>query len=103
MADQRFTVEIRDYEAGLEPDALTTGRIERAIQKLLDKDGSDGVVIISAGTLDLSPRMPEREQILHDLHVHDPAAGYNDRAKFASVPITELRKRLDAFHGEQHG
>jgi hypothetical protein len=44
--DRHFTIEIRDYESGLDPDRLTTGRIERVLTKLLDRDGSDGVVIV---------------------------------------------------------
>lgn len=44
---RRFTIEIRDYEAGLDPDPLTRVRVERVVQKMLDRDGSDGVVIVT--------------------------------------------------------
>jgi hypothetical protein len=44
---KQFTIEIRDYDAGREPDPLTTARIERVMQKMLDRDGSDGVVIVT--------------------------------------------------------
>lgn len=47
MAERQITIEIRDYEPGTDPDPLTTGRIERVITKMLDKDGSDGVVIVT--------------------------------------------------------
>lgn len=45
----KFIVEIRDYEPGRSDRTITAGRIERAIQALLDKDESDGVVIVSRG------------------------------------------------------
>lgn len=43
-----FAVEIRDYESGFIEDQLTPSRIEDAIQGLLDRDGSDGIVIVTA-------------------------------------------------------
>lgn len=43
----KFIVEVRDYEQGSDDADITTGRIERAVQKMLDKDGSDGVVIVT--------------------------------------------------------
>jgi hypothetical protein len=44
---KRFIIEVRDYEPGTDPDPLTIGRIERVVQKMLDRDGSDGVVIVT--------------------------------------------------------
>jgi hypothetical protein len=48
--DRTFSIELRDYEAGTEPDELTTARIEKAIEALLATDGSDGVVIVQETT-----------------------------------------------------
>jgi hypothetical protein len=45
--DRTFTVALRDYESGFDPDRLTTERIERVIQKMLDKDMSDGYVVVT--------------------------------------------------------
>jgi hypothetical protein len=42
----KFIVEIRDYEAGTDERDLTAARIERAVQKLLERDESDGIVIV---------------------------------------------------------
>lgn len=47
MSVRRFTVELRDYEPGMKPDRLTPDRIERGIQKMLDRDMSDGYVIVT--------------------------------------------------------
>ena len=44
--DRHFTIELRDYESGLDPDKLTSSRIERVLTKLLERDGSDGIVIV---------------------------------------------------------
>lgn len=43
---KKFTIEIQDYESGATPDQLTTDRIERVVAKMLDSDGSDGIVIV---------------------------------------------------------
>jgi len=43
---RQFTIEIRDYESGEEPDRLNVARVEKAIRRLLERDGSDGVVIV---------------------------------------------------------
>lgn len=40
-------IEIRDYECGSVDETLTPSRIERTIKRLLDTDGSDGIVIVT--------------------------------------------------------
>lgn len=47
---RKFVIEIRDYDAGRDPDPLTTSRIEKVVQKMLDRDESDGVVIVTEET-----------------------------------------------------
>lgn len=47
VPDREFTIEIHDYEPGEDPDPLTTERLERVIQKMLDKDMSDGWVLVT--------------------------------------------------------
>ena len=42
-----FIVEIRDYEAGRSDRTITSARVERAVQAVLDQDGSDGVVVVT--------------------------------------------------------
>ena len=44
---RRFVIEVRDYDPGREPDPLTEARIERGVQKMLDRDVSDGYVIVT--------------------------------------------------------
>ena len=48
----KFMVEIRDYEAGSKDRDITASRIESAIQRMLDRDASDGVVIVKKATAD---------------------------------------------------
>jgi hypothetical protein len=43
----KFIVDVRDYEAGRTDRDLTTVRIERAVQAILDRDDSDGIVIVT--------------------------------------------------------
>lgn len=43
----RFMVEVRDYEAGREDRTLDAPRLERLVQRLLDRDGSEGIVFVT--------------------------------------------------------
>lgn len=48
MSDERkFIVEVKDYEAARDPDPLTTDRVERVVTRMLEKDGSDGYVVVT--------------------------------------------------------
>jgi hypothetical protein len=47
VSDRRFVIEVKDYEPGNEPDTLTTERIERVVTKMLEKDVSDGYVVVT--------------------------------------------------------
>lgn len=43
----KFTIEIRDYDRGDEDRDITVKRLETAVAKMLDRDGSDGIVIVT--------------------------------------------------------
>ena len=48
MSNQRkFTVELHDYACGIEPESITAARIERVIERMIEKDVSDGYVIVT--------------------------------------------------------
>ena len=42
----KFMIEIRDYEPGRTDRDIDVARLERSIERLLNNDGSDGVVIV---------------------------------------------------------
>lgn len=43
----KIIIEIRDYECGNTEETLTQQRVERLFERVLEKDGSDGVVIVT--------------------------------------------------------